>query len=70
MIPSEYRDLFGYGSQVSGDAADYPSPSDLLSVLASVHEQTLTETRAMPDEVLDESVVFDDPQIAQSLIHI
>ncbi|GIT28682.1 MAG: hypothetical protein Ct9H300mP1_07280 [Planctomycetaceae bacterium] len=36
---------------------------DLLSVLASVHEQTLTETRAMPDEVLDESVVFDDPNL-------
>ena len=62
IIPAEYSELFGYGSQVAGGSSDYPSPTELLSVLAKVHEQLITETRAMSDEVLDEPVVFDDPQ--------
>ena len=62
LIPGEYRDLFGYGSQVSAGSSGYPSPSDLLLVLERVHEQVLTETRAMPDDVLDEAVVFNDPE--------
>tara|TARA_B100000029_G_scaffold477096_1_gene521822 strand:- start:18 stop:575 length:558 start_codon:yes stop_codon:yes gene_type:complete len=62
IIPGNYRELFGYGSQVSGDQAIYPSPPELLSVLAAVHDQVIKETQALPDAVLDEPVVFDDPE--------
>ena len=62
IIPENYRELFGYGSQVSGDQARYPSPAALLSVLAAVHDRVIKETQDLPDAVLDEPVVFDDPE--------
>ena len=61
IIPENYGELFGYGSQVSGDQARYPSPAELLSVLAAVHDQVIKETQALPDAVLDEPAIFDDP---------
>ena len=58
IIPESYNQLFGYGSTLSGDAADYPTPNEILDVLGRVHRQLLEETRAMPAEALDEPCVF------------
>jgi len=58
IIPESYSDLFGYGSTVSGDASIYPTPGEILDVMARVHGQLLEETRAMPVEAFDEPCIF------------
>ncbi|MBC03410.1 MAG: hypothetical protein CMJ34_08935 [Phycisphaerae bacterium] len=60
MIPGNYAELFGYGSEPQADPDPYPSPDELMQTLDAVHRQLLLETRAMPSEKLDEPPVFDD----------
>ena len=34
IIPEQFGGLFGYGSTVSGDASAYPTPDEILAVMA------------------------------------
>ena len=58
FIPESYVELFGYGSVATSDASAYPTPSEILDVLGSVHRTLLDEIRAMPAEELDEKCIF------------
>ncbi|MDA7904911.1 DinB family protein [Rhodopirellula sp.] len=58
FIPESYVELFGYGSVATSDRSSYPSPSEMLEVLGSVHAILLNETTAMPAAELSESCKF------------
>ena len=58
FIPESYVELFGYGSVPNSDPNSYPSPSEILDVLGSVHTRLLEETRAIPAEELSERSMF------------
>ena len=58
IIPEQFSGLFGYGSTVSEDASAYPTPDEILAVMARVHNQLLEETRALPLAAFDEPCQF------------
>ena len=58
LIPANYGELFGYGSVPQADPDLYPAPAEMLETLDAVHRQLLLETRAMPDEALEEPCLF------------
>ena len=58
LVPENYADLFGYGSVPRSDSSLYPTPSEILEVLAEVHERLLKEVRDMPNERLNEPCQF------------
>lgn len=58
FIPESYVELFGYGSVATSDPSSYPSPPEILAVLAAVHKTLLEETRAMPAPELSEPCRF------------
>ncbi|MCP4777949.1 MAG: DinB family protein [Planctomycetaceae bacterium] len=58
FIPESYVELFGYGSVATSDSNVYPSPTEILDVLGSVHTTVLDETRAMSVAALSEPCEF------------
>ncbi|MCH1441348.1 MAG: DinB family protein [Rubripirellula sp.] len=58
LIPENFAELFGYGSVANSDPTSYPSPSEILEVLGSVHATLLDEIRAMPAEELSQPCKF------------
>ena len=58
FIPENYSELFGYGSVPSPDSTKYPSPTEILIVLAAVHERLLSEVQSMPASRLNEPCQF------------
>ena len=58
IIPGNYGELFGYGSVPGSDPSLYPSPEELLRTLDAVRRQLLLETRAMPEEALNDPCLF------------
>ena len=58
FIPESYIQLFGYGSEVSDDQSLYPEPNEILNIMGSVHDILLTETRSLPEDVLNDRCEF------------
>ena len=56
IISAEFRSLFGKGSTPTAEPAAYPSPAAVRQVFDAVHRQAVSETRALDDSVLDESI--------------
>lgn len=54
LIPPEFFQLFGKGSQPTAEASDYPSPEEIRGALNRVHAQVLKELETLPEETLDE----------------
>jgi hypothetical protein len=58
FMPNRFPELFGYGSVASDEPSRYPSPTEILNVLNSVHDHVLSETKAIPEHELAEPCKF------------
>lgn len=61
LIPKAFREPFGRQSVPTFDAAKYPTPAEIRTVLDRVHEQTLRELRQLDDRELDRPVAVPKP---------
>ncbi|MEK6237129.1 MAG: DinB family protein [Planctomycetales bacterium] len=57
FITKSYLRRFLKGTEPKADADAYPSPEEILSTLAAVHDHVLRELEDYPDDQLDEPVV-------------
>ena len=54
LMPKQYFELFGKGSEPSDDSGKYPSPAELRRVLDAVHNAAMGELKDVSEEVLSQ----------------
>lgn len=55
LISTEFRQLFGKGSEPTPDPTSYPTPAEIREVFDRVHQQVLCESGEWSEELLSEA---------------
>src|SRR5262245_42665520 len=61
FFPPDFVRIFGANSTPSADAAVYPAPSEIRSVMDRVHEHALQELASLNEAELDQPVLHFHP---------
>lgn len=57
-LPTEYKIIFGGGSDVTEDPNDYPTMADLRKELYDLHDKTLKQLESLTETDLDKTIVL------------
>jgi hypothetical protein len=64
LLPTAFREKFGRGSTPVGDAAAYPTVTEIRQVLEAVHRQVLEELPALDEALFDQPTTKPHPRFS------